>query len=210
MNLGEFKDLVRAQAKRGSAIDPQLDGFIRRAARWVEQNYTFQYMRTRATLTATTGLDAIALPQGTPIKGLSSVRFNWTRGFLDVAKVDLDVLEAAEIWDRYPTSAPVFPTQFALNGGDELLFNAKFPEDCVGVLTLVRYSTWPKGDDQTHWLLQNAEALLLTQTMIEFMVDQRNDQGYAAVRSHRDEAVRALINADFETRYSSQDIYFNR
>lgn len=198
MTLGEFEDQVRASAKRGTALDAQLPGFIRRAARWIEQNYTLSYMRRRITLSVAVGEQQIPLPAGN-FKELGPIVFAWSGGTSFVNKVDLESLTVSE--------QIVFPTQYAVQGASDLIFNMPFSEAAIGAMVLVQYSDWPLAPNQTHWLLNNAEQLMLVQTMLNIMVDLRNDQGYQAVMNSRNEAVKALLDADYATRYGGQTIY---
>jgi hypothetical protein len=76
MNLGDFQAELKAEIKRGDSYDARLPNLIRRAARWIEQNYTFQYMRRRFEVDTAAGENVIGLPANVPIKSIIYLRFD--------------------------------------------------------------------------------------------------------------------------------------
>lgn len=209
MNLGEFKAELKAEIKRGNSYDLRLDGLVRRAARWIEQNYTFQYMRRRFEVDSVEAEATIDLPANVPIKAIEYLRFDGTDGTrYEISKGELSDPEWLSPLDRYEArlNPPRMPNMFYLDGVDSLVFNRAFPEALVGQGIMARYTDFPKNDNQTHWLLINAEGLLLRQTVLEFMVSERDDRGFQAVATKRAEDVKALIDADFHARYTGQDV----
>lgn len=211
MNLGDFKTLLRDAIKRGNSYDEQLDGFTRRAARFIEQNYTLQYMRRRFTLRSVAGEDKIELPTQFPIKSIEAIRFVGADGTLyPMAKGDLmDPIQPRSI-DRYGAiiwqSGSVLPSQFFMDGMYAMVFDKAFPEALDGQGMMARYSDFPKQDNQTHWLIQNAEGLMLRQCLIEFFTLARDDRGYSVAKLQREEDIKALLNADFEARHTGSDL----
>jgi hypothetical protein len=210
MNLGEFKVELKAEIKRGDSYDLRLDGLTRRAARWIEQNYTFQYMRRRFEVDSVEAEATIDLPANVPIKAIEYLRFDGTDGTrYEVSKGDLSDDEWKSPVDRYGENWRVnlnMPTLFYLDGADSLVFNRVFPAALVGQGIMARYTDFPRENNQTHWLLQNAEGLLLRQALLEFMVSERDDRGFQAVAAKRQEDIKALIDADFHTRWTGQDV----
>lgn len=212
MNLGEFKGMLRDACKRGDSVDAKLDGYARRAARWVEQNFTLQYMRRRFTLQSVAADVQIDLPVNVPVKsieylrftGTDGTRYECTKGELSDPEIDWTVQDRYGEWPS--VNAARMPQHFYMDGVVSLVFDVPFPEALPGVGMMARYTDFPMKDTQTHWLLTNAEGLMLRQSLIEFMVDARDDRGYAAVKGQRDEDLKALSNADFEARWTGQDI----
>jgi hypothetical protein len=210
MNLGDFKNELRSAMKRGSSYDDRLGGFARRAARWIEQNYTLQYMRRRITVTSVAGDTTILLPTDVPIKSIEYLRFNALDGTrFDCSKGELsdpDVLwttaTSGQIWDTMTQ----FPSRFYMDGTIALVFNVPFTESLQGQGIMARYSDFPVNDSETHWLLNNAEGLMIRQALLEFLVDARDDRGAQAAIMKRDEEIKALLNADYDARYTGQDI----
>src|SRR5687768_10063852 len=75
MTLGEFKQQLKDMLKRGDSLDEQIPGFIRRAARWIEQNHTLQYMRRQIKIDVDGDSTEIDLPEGMLIKTIEYVVF---------------------------------------------------------------------------------------------------------------------------------------
>src|SRR5215207_5597750 len=213
MNLGEFKTILRDAIKRGDTYDDKLGGFARRAARFIEQNHTLQYMRRRFTLESVAGDTTIDLPPNVPVKTIEYLRFDGSDGTRyectkgDLADPDIEW----RIRDRYSSwpTADTMPGHFYMDGMVALVFNVPFPEALTGQGMMAKYSDFPLNDDQTHWLLINAEGLMLRQALLEFMSDTRDDRGFQAVLLKREEDIRALANADFEARFTGQDIQWS-
>lgn len=210
MNLGDFKVELKAEVKRGDSYDSRLDALIRRAARWIEQNYTFQYMRRRFEVDSVASEAIVDLPANVPIKAIEYLRFDGTDGTrYEISKGELSDDEWKAPVDRYGEiwgSSLRMPTLFYLDGTDSLVFNRVFPEALTGQGIMARYTDFPRESNQTHWLLQNAEGLLLRQAVLEFMVSERDDRGFQAVAAKRQEDIKALIDADYSTRWTGQDV----
>lgn len=210
MTLGEFKSLLRDAIKRGNSFDSQLNGFARRAARWVEQNHTLHYMRRRFTLLSVAGENTIVMPTNVPVKSIEYLRFDATDGTrYEMTKGDLSDPSTSWVtpdryaaWPQYTT----VPTHFYLDGNYALIFNHAFPEALTGQGIMARFSDFPTAENQTHWLLQYAEGLMLRQSMLEFMTDVRDDRGFQATMMKRQEDIQALMNADHEARWTGQSI----
>lgn len=203
MNLGEAKAQLRDAIKRGNSYDAQLGSFFRRAARWIEQNQTLQYMRRRVVLDSVVGDSVILLPTNIPIKSLEYIRFDAGDGSrYECSKGELSDPEIN--WSLRVGSA--WPKHFYMDGVEALVFDRAFPEALPGQGIMVRYSDFPTADNQTHWLLQHAEGLMLRQALLEFMTTARDDRGYAITVAQRDQELKTLLNADFEMRYAGQDI----
>jgi hypothetical protein len=208
MNVGEFKTMLRDSHKRGTSLDSQLNNFLRRASRWIEQNYSLFYMRRRIHLTSTAGEDTIILPTSIAIKSIALLRYRNADGTLGkINKIDMEDEDWVPGQTAYGIPSSTIPSAFSLNGSEELIFNARFSNsvDLEGIM--IRYTDWPQDDDKTHWLLNNAEGLMLRQSMIEVSTYTRNADAYAVFLRQREEDVKVLLNADYEARYAGQDIF---
>jgi hypothetical protein len=208
VNLGDFKSELRDKIKKGDSFDEKLGGYSRRAARWIEQNQTLQYMRRRVELDATAGEVVIPLPTNMPIKAVEYIRFTAADGTrLECQKGELSDPEIE--WhtsSRYSSSGTLNPSHFYLDGVEALIFNQTFPVNMTGVGIVARYSDFPMRDNETHWLLNNAEGLMLRQAMIEYMTDARDDRGYQSYILQREQDLKVLLTADYEMRYAGQDL----
>lgn len=211
MNYGEFTTELRAVLKRGSAFDDRLDGLARRAARFIEQNWTLQYMRRRFTLISVPADSVVDLPPNVPIKaieylrfdGLDGSRYEMTKGELSDTNIDWVQHDRYSAW---PTNRALMPTHYYLDGMVALVFNRPFSEELGGQGLMAQFSDFPKAPNQTHWLLQNAEGLMLRQSVLEFMTEERDDRGFAATKMKRDEDIQVLLNSDYQARFVGQDL----
>jgi hypothetical protein len=150
MNLGDFQAELKAEIKRGDSYDARLPNLIRRAARWIEQNYTFQYMRRRFEVDTAAGENVIGLPANVPIKSIIYLRFDAPDGTrYEVAKGDLSDEEWTGPILRYESTwagkVSTFPTLFYLDGVENLVFNRPFQEVITGQGMMARYSDFPKA-----------------------------------------------------------------
>jgi hypothetical protein len=213
LSYSDFKAELKLGIKRGDSYDGRLDGLVRRAVRWIEQNYTFQYMRKRVKLESQVGDEVIPLPTNVAIKGLEYLRFVANDGtVIECIKGELSDPEIqwgngitgdrTAIWD----SGARFPSHFYLDGVTHLVFDKAFTEVMLGEGIMTVYSDFPLGPTATHWLISNAEGLLLRQSMIEFMTAERDDRGFQAMVQKRQEDVQVAIAADYDTRYAGSEL----
>ena len=82
MNLTDFTALVKTTAKRGSTLDSVIPVFIRSSVKWLERNYTLQYMRKYASFTLdpeSANPRAISFPNDR-VKELDFIRFLGANG----------------------------------------------------------------------------------------------------------------------------------
>jgi hypothetical protein len=201
LTVGDFKDELRAALKRGSAFDDRLGGYMRRAAQWIESNYTLQYMRRRLEITLDAGSNSVPFPPGCKtIEVIKWVGVDSTYDRCD--KTTLDLIQ------RVPYEGLV-PSQFYLDGMVEIVFNGTAASDLDGIAMAAMYSNFPRDDDDSHWLLTNAEELMLVQCVLSASVINRDDRTYQMMLSRRDEAIQVLQNADYEATFTGQDIFLS-
>jgi hypothetical protein len=100
------------------------------------------------------------------------------------------------------------PGEFYLDGTNTLVFPFAYSgaESLVGTGILARYSDFPLEDDESHWLLDNGEAVLLVQSMLELGIISRDDRTYAMFDGHFQKHITVMLNADTEAVYTGQDI----
>lgn len=208
MKIGEFKATLRQQLKKDDALDDRLDGYMRRAARWIEQNYTLQYMRRRFQLDINAGDELIEFPAGTAIKTIESMKLFFADGTsLPCNKIDFADIEnipGEEGWGVYQNWN--YPRQFYLDGDNGIVFNGVPAGPATARGIMVRYSDWPVGDEKTHWLINNAEGLMLRQSCLEAALDTRDTRFLNDIRNQRNEDITVLLNADTSARFTGQDI----
>ena len=199
-SVGEFKILLRRAHKRGTALDAELDSAMARAARWVEMNTTLQYMRQRFELVTEIGSDEIALPK-VGIKSILGMRY---KDRLDDYGKPIHIRKVSQEEMIYYGEG--LPDQFFQDGIARLVFNGTYREVMQITGTLARFTDFPKKDTDTHWLLENAEGLMLAQSMLELGLISRDERSYGMYQSHRSDQIMVLQNADYEAQYAGQDI----
>lgn len=209
MNVGTIKEELRAMLKRGSSLDDQLNGFLRRSAQWIEKNHNLSYMKRVVVLNMAGGSDAADLPAEFIIK--SVLRVKWPQSVqsrtYDSRQQFAYKIDFADI-DHTPSGAAAgYPGQFYMDGSNRLIFNGTVSADTSAQAQIIRYSDWPLAANQTHWLIQRAEGLLLAQAMLEAAVFNRDERAYTMFQSYRQEQITVLLAADAEETFSGQDIF---
>lgn len=199
MNLGEFHDEVSATIARGTAMDAHIPGYTRRAARWLERNYTFAYMKQFLELVI--DLDVASTPRyielgpGAP---KSIPMFRWVNddgGFTYLKKIDPWEVTA------YSTEEGLIPSGYWLDGIKRIVLAHTPTTNLNGEISLVRYTPWPSQETFTHWLLDNAEDVLLAQTLFMMAPRLRAPNMRQEYQAMRDEGLNTLLRAEDEFQY---------
>jgi hypothetical protein len=200
MNLGEFHAEIKASLARGDSLDAIIPGYTRRAALWMERNYTFQYMKQflevdiDPTLASTPRY--IELGPGAP-KAIPM--FRWVLGdgtYMPLTKVDPLRLDALEVST---------PESYWLDGTRRIILSSTPGEVLHGELRIDRYTPWPAELTFTHWLLDRAEDVMLAQTLIMMSIHLRDPRLRDNYKQMRDEGMLTLLNAEDELQYGNQD-----
>src|SRR5215207_783942 len=208
LTLGDFKTLLRRAHKRGTALDADLDGAIRRAASWIEKNFTLQYMRRRFTIELESGQSEVDVPDVNIKAFITPIKWNaYTSDgrWAECSKISFD--EIAPPSARRDYSA--VPAGFYLDGVEKMIFDRTYSgaETLIGTGFISRFSDFPIEDDEGHWLIDFGESALITQSMLELgVVNTRDDRQYQMYLSHREDQMRVMLNADAEAQYSGSDI----
>lgn len=204
MNLGEFHTLTEAALGRGTALTTVVPTFVRFAARWLERNYTFQYMKKFVTVSIDVDVATtpryVELGPGAP---KSIPMFRWVqsdgsyRNLRRVEPEDMDSLEEA--------TALSPPETYWIDGVERIVLGATPTEDINGELRVDKYSVWSESLTSEHWLLDNAEDVLLGQTLVMMASRTRDPKLRETWLSIRDEGLRTLLLAEEELQHSNQD-----
>lgn len=165
IELGDFHDMVEDALGR-PALNTRVPKRVAMAAAWIERNYTFQYMRTWRSITATATADYpyIITQSGLNIKGVDLMRIK----SLDV---DDEIVFSSPLKQVHPQDrerrALGVPESYWINGRSSIILNSIPEEDTNFEIHLQEYTSWNYADDAfTHWLLDNATQLLLCRTMM--------------------------------------------
>lgn len=206
--LGELHTTISSALARGTALDAQIPTYLRQAARWVERNQTYQYMRKNGIVLVDLASD---YPQVVQVpnpnwKSIDGVRLippeavGATRSYYQIGKVnpnDISFLESG------------LPNGYYLNGTEQLVLN-RTPLEALSVeIFWTEFTSWPTAPQATNWLLLNGEDLLLNQTLImmgNYLRDPRMIQTYI---SQRDEAIKTLSIAQDEMDWSNMPSTMN-
>jgi len=191
MNLGEFHSLVSESLNRGTSLDARIPSKVRQAVRWIERNYTYQYMRRWLSGTIDTSLpdaEVIPLYQLYP-KAIEAVRLwpsdNPRSQFHDLKRID----------PKERTSRTTDVSGYWLDGVNSIILDGT-PTDVSGSIPyeihLHQYTAWPTDTNYEHWLIDNAEDMLLYTTLFYMGVSLRDSRMIADYKALRDEAQQTL------------------
>lgn len=195
--LSDIHTRVRSIMARGNSLDDLIVSTVRAAARKIEQNRTYQYMKKFGVATFDTTSD---LPYiiDTPnhFKRVKLVRlvvddqyYRIRRG-LDSEQLSLE----SGVPDRYE-----------LDGTSRLVFNAIPDQDYEVHIFFDTYTSWPTEDSATNWLIENGEEALVREAVFLLRGDQRDKRVADMDKLLRDEAYRSLLIADEELADSDYD-----
>ena len=202
--LSEFTSLVKAEANQGTRLDTVIPGAIRRAARFIETNYSFLYMERFQQAT----LDVSAEnPRFLPFPGESTKKINFVRYAQTFGSVSEYVyLKPIDPIDNTLIVNTSNPTAYWLTGDETgarfMVLNRTGTENLDLEIHSVEYSTWPESDTATHWLLNNAEDALLAKTMQRLARYAEEPDWLQVYKEPWEEAIRVTLMADEEARYS--------
>lgn len=198
MNLGDFKTEVGTYIGRGDSLDSSIPSAVRRAARWVERNYTLQYMKKFGKFDIDKDADN---PRqiNFPNSRVKSFRFVRLVGATTLATgTSYDYLRQVSPEDL-PSLKAELPKSYWLDGVDFLYLGETPDKDYNGVeIGWVEYTAWPTDDVAEPWLLTHAEDLMLAQTFIEMGQLLRDEKRLQLAYKQREEAVKTLLLADQE------------
>ena len=163
--LGEFHTLVSDALGRSSSLDSVIPKRVDMAARWLERNYTFQYMRQWLTVNVDSSAQyphIISLYQ-MELKAIDLLRRRRTNS---AGETIYDrPLRRTKPEDRESRPAGS-PESYWLNGLSSVILNSVPDEDMVFEMHVQQFSKWGSASGWTHWLLDNATNLLLTRTLM--------------------------------------------
>jgi len=193
MTLGEFHELLSSTIGRGTSQASSIPGFTRRAARWIERNNTFQYMRRWLELDvdASSKKPHVISIYNYTIKRLDSIRYVGDDERFHDLKGPINPK------DRTTRIAGV-PSAYWLDGTENIVLDAIPDEDMEFELHAVMFTKWPTNEDVEHWLLSNAEDAMLGRAMMFAAFQNRDERLYNANKAMLMEALQTLSVAEHE------------
>lgn len=196
MNLGEFHSEVSSFLKRGTALDSVIPTFVRQAARFLERNYNFLYMERFVETTVVAGDRYIILPS-TRVKQVNF--FRWRDG-----EGEFSYLRTVNPKDQLAWG-DVRPSGYWRDGSVGLVLDSVTDATLEGELQIVEMTDWPTNPNSEHWLIDNAEDVLLAQSMMIAATSQRDTAMYQVYLNARNEGLKTIIDSDIEARFSNSD-----
>lgn len=200
MNLGEFHDLVSNALHRGTALDSVIPTRVRQAVSWIERNYSYQYMKRW--LTGTIDV-SVTYPYIIPIyelriKSIEAVRLESSDGWLNDLK-RIDPKERSQLPEEGTPSA------YWLDGETSLILDAYPATNTEYALHVVQYTAWPTDENFEHWLIDNAEDMLLFTTLWYTAIHLRDSRMANDYKILRDEAQQTLHSAQQDIQHNDRD-----
>lgn len=205
--IADFHSLVAGSCNAGSSLDGVIPGRVRMAARFLERNLDFAYMRRWGELNIDADADEphVVSLFGYNFKAIDAVRI-----------VNLDVTPGSDDADRFTdlklidprqrtTRRSESPSAYWLDGVTNLILDARPNVDMVLELHYRAFTEWSASSGWTHWLLQNAEDLLLAQSMMFIAIYRRDMALYATYKAMRDDSMKTLQAAEEELAFSNRE-----
>jgi hypothetical protein len=208
ITLATFETNVRSIINRGTKYDTEITNFTRQSARWIERNASLKYMECLEPLRIIEDDEEILFNTDL-IKSIIFMRLDIDRNLIQ----SLNIAWAFGPDDRwfflkkgdprdFIDKEKGIPSHYWLGSGNrKIKFNRPSVTDFDGEIFYNRYSDWPTDTTKTHWLLNNAEDILLAQVMILMAPVLRNPRLVGQYRPIRDEAIRTMMLAEEETRW---------
>lgn len=199
MNLGELHGEIKASLARGSTLDSEIPLMVRRAARWIERNFSLKYMERQGKLTIASEAECA---------GIIKLPNAFIKSFWMVRMVEKDTdcgpatryhyLKKVNPKDTWRPEIYPFPSFYWQNGYENLQLSMN---PCAGFryeFGWYQFTDWPSDLEATPWLLANAEDLLITQTLLEFAPRLRDPRLRSLYKDSRDEALKTVSMSDDE------------
>lgn len=196
MTLAAFKAIVADEIGLGNSIESAIDIRIRQAIRWLERNEKLRYMHRWVTFTIDASAETPRLI--TPPSRIRSLDF--FRLVLDEnASGNSDFAYLRKVPPMDVENIPAErPTVFWFDGVDHMVLNSTPQENYTAEIGYWQYTNLAAlTDDDEHWLFENAEDVLLQQTLIQLANYMKEDDSYfGKLRALRSEGLQTLIKAE--------------
>ena len=193
--LSEFHTLVSDAIGKGTSLDTLIAKRTEWAARWLERNYVFQYMRSWQTF----DVDAdAAYPHIISLSGLYLRKVELLRkrstddDGLYVFGRPLRYVKPADRESR-PEGTP---ESYWLNGITSIVLNTIPDEDMTFEAHLQVFTNWGTASGWTHWLLDNATNLLLTRTLMMMTSRSRDPKMWETYKGEFDLEIQSFNVAE--------------
>lgn len=155
------------------------------AARWLERNYTFQYMRQirEISVDSSATYPYIVSLYDLQVKKIESIRRRTTGSDGSISFGPR--LSKVRPEDR-STRPSGEPESYWLNGVSSIILNSVPDEDMVFEGNFVLFTKWGTASNFTHWLIDQATQLLLCRSLMALMPRTRDPALYNAHKAEFD------------------------
>ena len=195
--LSDIHTRIRSVIGKGTSVDTSIVSAVRAAARKIEQNRTYQYMKRYGTVTMDLASDLpYVIDTPNEFKRIRLIQLVFEGSNYRV-KRGLDV-------ENLSRETGV-PTRYELDGTTRQVFNTTPDVAYTFNIWFDSVTSWPTADSATNWLITNGEEALVMEALIGMAVDLRDPRQRANLQTSRDEAYRSLLIADEELSDSDYD-----
>jgi hypothetical protein len=204
VNLGQVHDDVKAVIARGGSQDAKVPRWVRSAAQWLEQNYSFQYMEKFGEVyldPQAVAPNVLTLPNNR-VKLVTLVQPFTLQGNTQVFLPALPKVDRAEVLSIGYGGIPAGWWQV----GDTLHFDTKPDTQVSLALVYEEYSAWPVDANAEPTLVARYDNLLLAQALVNAWRELKDTEAMALWTNERDMALRAILNVEEENRWKGQDL----
>lgn len=206
MTLAEFHARISRALRRGTSQDDIIPDVVSEAALFLEQNYSFKYMRRVVQVT----IDPLGMaPEriDVPSDHIKSWRFIRVVGPANAySSAPYRYLKRVEAEDVTALSLGC-PLGYYLDGDTQIVLDAVVKESTKLDIAFVEYTNWPTDTTASPRLLKIGHNLLRAQTLMQFSMDTRDPRLLALLKQMRDEALVALLGAQEESEWQGTDNY---
>lgn len=204
-DVSDFYDLVSNAINKGTVYDSIIPTYVSRAVRFLEQNYSFEYMKVidRDFWTLVAGEDTYDQPAN--LKKVNLWRVVKDDGtFFNLEKVDPKDLGST---NNPASDTIVVPSSFYLEGRLSMILNVAPTESYDNVqLHYEEFTDWTDIDTgDSHWLITHAESLLLDQTVILMGARLRDPKLIQLHVESKKENLRVMALAEDELDQGAED-----
>lgn len=201
MSLGDIHSAIKNDLARGDTLDSIIPDYVKRAAKIIELNHTFQYMLKFGQFTVSESADqprVIAMPNDR-VKFINMIRYpspnssehKWVyiTGGPTKNEIGIEINPA---------------TGYRLNGVSDIVLDNTPDQDYEYEIEWAEFTSWPIEDSASNWLILHGESALINETLVLMAArlrDNRLAQMYVGLRQ---EAFKVLMGADDDMRYVNQ------
>jgi|SRR3990167_7619632 len=203
--LAQFHTLVSNTINRGTTFDSVIPDYVRMAIRVLEREQSFEYMlREEVSFTITDGTRTYGASDFVSTGGIIK-KINYWRIVDDNSDYhyieQIDAMESVQVEEDRPSAFWTRVTPVATDVETIQLVTMEEPdEDYTTEISWYEYTVWATGYATIFpWLVNNAEDVLLAQTMLEMKerlrLDEKQLAGWQLIRS---EGLSGLVTAETE------------